>query len=77
MDLDGEIGTTQFALVAGDACLRIGDLYDETVHRENVRGAEFNANAAPLAVPLDDLNLCFCTAHYRFSPLKMLLPVTV
>jgi hypothetical protein len=77
MDLDGEIGTTQFALIACDACLRIGDLYDKPVHRENIRGAEFNADAAPLAVPLDDFNLCFCTAHYRFSPLKMLLLVTV
>jgi hypothetical protein len=72
VDLDGKVGATQFALVARNACLGIGDLYDKSVHFKDLGGAEFNANAAPLAVPFDDFNICFCTAHSDFSPLCVL-----
>jgi len=68
VDLDCKVGAPQFTLHASDTSVCIGDLDNECIHLQHLRRAEFYTNAAPFAVPLDDFDICFCTAHYRFSP---------
>jgi hypothetical protein len=66
MDLDGKVGTPQLALHALDAGFGACDLDQERIHLKDVGGAEFDADAAPLAVPFDYFDSR--TAHSRFSP---------
>jgi hypothetical protein len=66
MNLDRKIRTPQFALHALDAGLGACDFDQERIHLKYVGGAEFNADAAPLAVPFDYFDSR--TAHSRFSP---------
>jgi hypothetical protein len=51
-----EIGATEFTLHAFDAGLQILDSRDEPLHLQNLGRAEFHADVASLAVPLDDLD---------------------
>jgi hypothetical protein len=66
MNLDRKIRTPQFALHAFDAGFGACDFDEERIHLKDVGGAEFNADAAPLAVPFDYFDSR--TAHSRFSP---------
>jgi hypothetical protein len=66
MNLDRKIRTPQFALHALDAGFGARDFDEERIHLKDVGGAEFNADAAPLAVPFNYFDSW--TAHSRFSP---------
>jgi hypothetical protein len=56
IDLDCEVGTAQFALHASDAGFGANDLGDETLHFKDPGRTEFDADAASLAVILDNFH---------------------
>jgi hypothetical protein len=69
VNFDGEVRAAQFTLIACNTGVCISDLDNECVHLKNFGGAEFNTDAAPLAVSLDDFDFRF-RAHERLSPFK-------
>jgi hypothetical protein len=63
MDLHCKIGAAQLALHALDAGILFNHFGDESIHFENPCGAEFDADAAPLAQPVNDLNSRTAHSH--------------
>jgi hypothetical protein len=68
MYFNSKVGTAKFALHAGDAGLRVDNFDNKKIHFENLGGAEFSTDTAPLAVFFDDLYFSFGLAHSDLSP---------
>ena len=74
MDLDGEVRAEQLALHALDTIFRPWNRDQEDVHLQDILRAEFDADAAALAVALDDFDSC--TTHSGLSPLSLVAAET-
>jgi hypothetical protein len=67
MDLDSEVWAQQFTLHALDAIFRPWGCDQEDIHLQDILRAEFDADTAAFAVPLDDFESG--TTHSGSSPL--------